>query len=34
MNDQDWFKKFRRHKQGGCTMVLLGLLAGLVALAV
>ncbi len=27
MNDQDWFKKFRRHRGGGCTLVL-GLLAG------
>lgn len=21
MNDQDWFKKFRRQKGGGCTLV-------------
>lgn len=31
MNDQDWFKKFRPHKGGGCTVVLLAL--GLVLLA-
>lgn len=33
MNDQDWMKKFRRHKGGGCTLVpgllLLALAVGL-----
>lgn len=38
MNDQDWFKKFRPHKGGGCTVVLLqavwlpGTLLGLLGL--
>lgn len=31
MNDQDWMKKFRRHRGGGCTLVL-ALVAGLGAL--
>jgi len=29
VNDQDWFKKFRRHKGGGCTVLLGSLAAGL-----
>jgi hypothetical protein len=32
MNDQDWMKKFRRGRKGGCTLWLTALAATLVAL--
>lgn len=32
MNDQDWMKKFRRGRGGGCALVGLGLLLALGAL--
>lgn len=33
MNDQDWMKKFRRHRGGGCTLAPAVALALLAALA-
>ncbi len=32
MNDEDWMKKIRPHRGGGCTLLLLPLAAALVAL--
>jgi hypothetical protein len=32
MNDQDWMKKFRRGRRGGCTAWLAALVLSLVAL--
>jgi hypothetical protein len=32
MNDRDWMKKFRRGRKGGCTTLLMGMVAALVGL--